>query len=151
MFRPLSSPRWGPSSLARTLMGTLLHRRHSLRVLGGARPISVGLYPLVTLLLVFQGICQRILYPWDMSDLNPYELLKQLSYLFEVKDQFFAPALVGVLYLFHHQLGITPYLQLISSHRMGKIKPSDDSFVLDSCHSRYAESTKFIPKFLLLP
>ena len=32
--------------------------------------------------------------------------------------------------MFHHQLGITVYLQLISFHGVGKIKPNYDSFVL---------------------
>ena len=36
-------------------------------------------------------------------DLNPYELLKQFSHLFEVKDHFFfTSGFVGVLYLFYH-------------------------------------------------
>ena len=45
MFRLPSSPRWGPSSSARTLPGTLLHRRQ----------VSVCLDPPVMLLLAFLG------------------------------------------------------------------------------------------------
>ena len=65
-----------------------------------------------------------------MPDLNPYELFKQFSHLFLGKGSFFHPGFIGILYLFHHQLGITAYLQLISFHGVGKIKPGYDSFVL---------------------
>ena len=65
-----------------------------------------------------------------MPNLNPYEVFEQFSHLSEVKDHFVTPSFVKVLYLFHHQLGIIAYLQLISFHGVGKVKPSYDSFVL---------------------
>ena len=46
---------WGPSSLAQTLPGTLLHCRRSPRVLGGARPVPGNLDPPVMLLLALSG------------------------------------------------------------------------------------------------
>ena len=92
MFRPPNSPRWGPSSLARTLPGTLLHRRRLPRVLGGARPVSVFLDPPVMLLLALPGHLPAYSLPWDMPDLKPYKLFKHFFYLVEVKDHFFTLA-----------------------------------------------------------
>ena len=130
IFRPPSNPRWGPSSSARTIPRTLLHCQRSPRVLGGALPVLVYLDPPVMLLLALPGHLLANFCPRDMLDLNLYELFTQFSYLFEVKDHFFTHGFIGVLYLFHHQLGITAYLQLISFHGVGKINPDYDSYVL---------------------
>ena len=64
-----------------------------------------------------------------MSDLNPYELLKQFSHLLEVQDHFFASGLVGVFYLLYYQLGVAAHLQLISFHGVGEVKPIYDSLI----------------------
>ena len=129
-FRPPSNPIWGPSSSARTLPGTLPRCRCSPRVLGGARPVSVCLDPPVVLSLALLRHPPACYLPKDMPDLNPCKLFKQLSHLFEVKNHFFTPGFVGVLYLFYHQLGVTTYLQLINFHGVGKIKLGYDNFVL---------------------
>ena len=122
IFHPLSNPRWGPSSLARTLPGTLLHRRRSPRVLGGVRPVPVCPDPPVMLLLALLGHLLSNSLP--VPDLKPYELFTQFQYLFEVKDHFLTPGFVGVFYLFHHQLGITAYLQLISFYGVARLSPA---------------------------
>ena len=64
-----------------------------------------------------------------MFDLNSYELLNQLSYLFEIQDHLLTSGLIGVFYLFYHQLGIAAHLQLIYFHEVGEVESSYDSLI----------------------
>ena len=74
---------------------------------------------------------REILCPRHMSDLNTHELFKQFFHLLEVQDHFFASGLVGIFYLLYYQLGITAYLQLVSFHGVGEVKPCYNNLVFN--------------------